>query len=125
MNKAAPVVTGGTLPLLVTVIALLSACSDPSPADKMLQQPGELKRGRSLFVGSCMGYCHSRQTAKKEVPYLFDCQWLHGGSDQQIFTSITNGVKGTLMQGVGNKLPDGSTDTWRIVAFLKSERRPC
>tara|TARA_B100001971_G_C18252644_1_gene579496 strand:+ start:1019 stop:1357 length:339 start_codon:yes stop_codon:yes gene_type:complete len=110
---------------LVAVVVLLTACGDSGPADRMLQQPEDLKRGRNLFVGSCMGYCHSMQDAKKDIPYLFDCEWLHGGSDDQIFTTITNGVEGTKMLGVGNKLPEGSTDTWRLVAFLKSERRPC
>ncbi len=91
----------------------------------MLQQPKEIKRGRNLFVGSCMGYCHSMQAVNKEAPFLFVCLWLHGGSDQQIFTTITNGIEGTKMQGVADKLPEGSVDTWRLVAFLKSERKSC
>jgi hypothetical protein len=52
-----------------------------------------------------------------------DCVWLHGGSDQEIFNTIFNGVEGTRMIGFGGKLPEGDQDIWKLVAHLKKKRQ--
>ena len=54
------------------------------------------------------------------MPSLFDCEWKHGASDQEIFNSISNGVPGTRMLGWGKALPQGDDDVWRVVAYLRS-----
>lgn len=72
-----------------------------------------------------MGYCHSLKPTRKEAPHLFDCTWLHGGSDQEIFNTISNGVQGTKMASYGGKFPEGEPDIWKIIAFLKTEGPAC
>jgi mono/diheme cytochrome c family protein len=112
--------------LVVVMLAMLvSACGGGSPVDDYLQDPAALKRGKSIFVGTCGGYCHSFSTGARDAPYLFDCTWLHGGSDEEVFASISNGVPTTRMIGFGGKLPEGDDDIWRLVAFLKSQRQAC
>ena len=46
----------------------------------------------------CTGYCHTTEGAGREAPDLFDCESMHGGSDQEVFTVITGGLPNTQMQ---------------------------
>jgi cytochrome c oxidase cbb3-type subunit 3 len=108
--------------LLVTELA---ACCGGSPVDEYLRDPAALKRGKSVFVGTWGAYCHGFSAGARDAPYLFDCTWIHGGSDQEVFDTIANGVPTTRMIGFGGKLPQGDADIWRVVAFLKSRRSGC
>ena len=113
--------------LIVTFIVV--ACGDTSetgsPADALLADADAVSRGRSLFVGTCAGYCHKLTPERVDAVYLFDCEWKHGGSDREIFNTVTNGVPNTRMVGFGTNFPEGESDLWRIIAFLKSNRDSC
>ena len=116
-----------TVYLIITFIAM--ACGDTretgSPADALLADADAVSRGRSLFVGTCAGYCHKLTPERVDAVYLFDCEWKHGGSDREIFNTVTNGVPNTRMVGFGTNFPEGESDLWRIIAFLKSNRDSC
>jgi mono/diheme cytochrome c family protein len=113
----------------VLAVALLAgfttACGRGSPAEAYLQDAGALKRGKSIFIGTCTGYCHSTAPGPRDAPFLFDCRWRRGGSDSAVFATIADGVPATRMISFRGKLPEGDADIWRIVAFLKSARRSC
>ena len=113
--------------LIVTFIVV--ACGDTSetgsPADALLADADAVSRGRSLFVGTCAGYCHKLTPERVDAVYLFDCEWKHGGSDREIFNTVTNGVPNTRMVGFGSNFPEGESDLWKIIAFLKSNRDSC
>ena len=98
-----------------------SGCEPASPATALLNDPAALKRGKLIYTGSCGGYCHNGGAS--DAPNLTDCNWLHGGSDQEVFDTISRGVDGTRMIGFAGKLPDGDGDIWNLVAYLKSERK--
>ena len=112
---------------LALVIAAACAKSAPaplpaSPAVAFQQDPAAVKRGKSLFIGTCGAYCHSMHDgARGDVPDLFDCAWKNGASDEEVFLVISNGVPGTRMVGYKGVLPDGDTDIWKLVAFLRVE----
>ena len=108
----------------LTVTLLLSACGSSSPADAYLADAEALKRGKALFVGTCAGYCHS-PAVERAAPYLFDCTWLHGNTDQELFDVIANGVPNTAMLGFQGKLPEGNADIWRLVAYIKDSSPEC
>ena len=93
-----------------------ATAADPVPA--MLKTPADLDRGRALFVGTCGAYCHHMTPGPGDAPYLFDCDWLHGGSDAEIFHTISAGVPNTRMVAFGGALPD--QDIWRLVAYVRS-----
>ena len=112
-------IAGLLLPL--GFVLLLAACTPDSPVAALQQDPAALKRGKLLYTGTCGGYCHS--SGSSDAPNLMDCTWLHGGSDQEVFNSISNGVIGTRMIGFGGKLPDGDQDIWKLVAYLKNVQR--
>jgi mono/diheme cytochrome c family protein len=92
--------------------------------------PDDVARGKALFTGTCAAYCHRTAQAEGapaaasggDAPNLFGCDWRHGGSDDQIFKTISAGVPGTRMVPFGGAIPD--EDIWRIVAYLKSAS-PC
>jgi mono/diheme cytochrome c family protein len=94
----------------------------PSPAVAFERDPAALKRGKGLFIGTCGAYCHSlHDGARGDVPDLFDCAWKNGATDEEIFLVISNGVPGTRMVGYKGVLPEGDTDLWKLVAFLRAE----
>jgi len=113
------------LPAVGLLAMIVAACGGGSPADEYLKDPAALQRGKSIFVGTCGGYCHSFSRGARDAPYLFDCTWLHGDSDEEIFATIANGVPATRMISFKDKLPEGDADIWRLVAFLRSQREGC
>jgi mono/diheme cytochrome c family protein len=115
---------GPILALLVSVCLALAALAErgahavdvPEPATAMT--PADLARGRAIFIGTCGAYCHKMVPGPGDAPYLFDCDWLHGGSDAQVFQSISKGVPNTRMVPFGGALKD--PDIWRLVAWMRS-----
>jgi mono/diheme cytochrome c family protein len=111
------------LVLIYCLATLIAGCEPDSPAATMQNDPEALRRGKLIYTGSCGGYCHRSSTGPSDAPNLMDCNWLHGGSDQEIFNTISNGVEGTRMIGFGGKLPEGDQDIWKLVAHLKKNRQ--
>lgn len=88
-----------------------------------LQSPADVARGKALFTGTCGAYCHrpsapASSQAVSDAPSLFDCDWIHGGSDAQVFHTIKKGVDGTRMVSFDGAIPDD--DIWRIIAYLRA-----
>ena len=76
--------------------------------------------GKALFEATCAGYCHATEGSKRSgrCPNLFDCEWKHGGSEGEIFHTVTEGAPRTEMVGFKGKLPDEIL--WKIIAYLRS-----
>lgn len=104
----------------LVVLVLLCGCGPASPVERYLNDPEALQRGKSIFVGTCGGYCHSVSPGPRDAPYLFDCTWKHGASDDDIFQVIANGVPNTRMVSFRDALPEGDEDIWRLVAFIRA-----
>jgi mono/diheme cytochrome c family protein len=100
--------------LIAGAVLLAAPLSQAQPAEP------DVHRGEQLFTALCSAYCHGRDPGKREAPFLFDCQWLHGGSETEIFTTVSNGVPNTRMVPFGGKLPNGDDDIRNLVAFIKS-----
>jgi mono/diheme cytochrome c family protein len=107
-------------------IALVeSSARADTPVDTSLQNPfagnaEAVATGKVIFEATCTGYCHATagSTRAGRCPNLFDCEWKHGGSDGEIFHSVTEGVPKTEMVGFKGKLPDEIL--WKIIAYLHS-----
>lgn len=94
-----------------------------SPVAQYRQDPEALKRGEGIFAGICGGYCHRlTAAAATDALFLFDCEWKHGGSDEEIFRTISQGVPDTRMVAFGEALP--AEDIWKVIAYLR-ERANC
>jgi len=107
---------------LLTLALVTSGCdSNQTPADRFLQDEAAVKRGQQLFIGMCGAHCHGLRPGNREAPFLFDCEWKHGGTFKEVFATISNGVPKTQMLPFGGKLPD--EDIWKLVAFLRAASR--
>lgn len=107
----------------LAVLCALAACTPgepPSPADALRTDTAALTRGQQLFTGVCAGYCHGLSPGPREAPYLFDCTWLHGGHDTDLYRVISEGVPETPMIAFAGQLPEGEDDIWRLVAYIRS-----
>src|SRR5262249_16467304 len=96
MRSATSVIGMAAIPFLVPVC---SQKRQETPADRFAKNPADVKRGKGIFVGTCAAYCHSLKKDNRDAPYLFDCEWLHGGTDADIHNTIANGVPNTRMVG--------------------------
>lgn len=77
--------------------------------------------GRQLFTGyNCAG-CHSGYAGGGMGPNLRDSVWIYGGSDVQLFSSITEG-RPNGMPAWGGKIP--RPQIWQIVAYLRTLGTP-
>jgi mono/diheme cytochrome c family protein len=97
-----------------------SAPPPESPAAAYARDPAAVTRGHQIFVGTCGAYCHSTHDVERDAPSLFDCTWKHGGSDEAIFKSISEGIPNTRMPPWKGALPEGDDDIWRVIAYLRS-----
>ncbi|MDP6414777.1 MAG: c-type cytochrome [Gammaproteobacteria bacterium] len=93
--------------------------------EAFMQDAEAVNRGQALFIGTCAGYCHKTTPEETDAVFLFDCQWIHGGSDQEIFDTVTNGVPNTRMVGFGSNFPEGEDDLWKIIAYLRINQQDC
>ena len=125
MRSAVPVMRAASIIFALLCLSVLSGCGGSSPADEFLKDPAAIKRGKSIFNGTCGGYCHGATPGPRDAPFLFDCVWLHGDSDEDLFTVISNGVPSTRMVSFKGALPEGDDDIWRLVAYLRSARQQC
>ena len=111
------------LPIILTKCG--EAKDSVSRAYAYMTDPEAVKRGRLLFVGTCAGYCHKLTPERVDALYLFDCDWKHGSSDQEIFNTVTIGVPNTRMLGFGTNFPEGENDLWKIIAFIRTNSAQC
>ncbi|MDE0982683.1 MAG: c-type cytochrome [Gammaproteobacteria bacterium] len=112
--------------VLPIILTKCGEAKDPvSRADSYMTDPEAVKRGRLLFVGTCAGYCHKLTPERVDALYLFDCDWKHGSSDQEIFNTVTIGVPNTRMLGFGTNFPEGENDLWKIIAFIRTNSPQC
>lgn len=114
------------------VIVSLTGCGENESMPQELavvqtfmQDQEALNRGRGLFIGACAGYCHKTTPEATDAVFLFDCEWKHGSSDQEIFDTVTIGVPNTRMVGFGSNFPEGEDDLWKIIAYLRVNQQPC
>lgn len=95
-----------------------------TPVDRYLGDPEALERGRAIYAGSCANFCHEVETDNDAVD-LFDCEWRHGHTAEDLFEIITRGIADTRMVGFGENFPEGEDDTWRLVAYMLANESGC
>jgi putative heme-binding domain-containing protein len=76
--------------------------------------------GQALFRGLCSG-CHGGAGRGGKGPDLTDNRWIHGSTDQDIASVISNGVPKTTMKKMGDALkPD---QIRKLIAYIRSLAR--
>ncbi len=109
--------------LLISVVLclipahLLAQSANGQVGNPFANDPQAIARGRTVFKAICSGYCHGTGKATR-CPNLLDCEWKHGGTEADVFRTVTEGVKKTEMVGFKDKLPDELIR--KIVAYIRS-----
>ena len=93
------------------------------PAGKEMKNPLEgkpeaIKEGDKIFDARC-SECHMDGTGGAG-PDLTDDTWIYGGSDAEVFETISGGRKGGMPSWKGVLSSD---DIWKVMAFIRSIHR--
>ena len=77
-----------------------------------------IAEGKKLFDRNC-AECHGDGTGGSG-PNLTDNEWLCGGSDAQIFATVSNGRPGGMPSWSSDLKDD---EIWKIIAFIRSLKK--
>lgn len=78
-------------------------------------KPEAIKAGEKIFDDKC-SECHMDGTGGAG-PNLTDDEWIYGGSDAEVFETISRGRKGGMPSWKSELSKD---DIWKVVAFIRS-----
>lgn len=87
------------------------AATNPKAGD-----PKAIDFGKNIYRGRC-AVCHGIDAKGYRGSDLTSGDWVHGGTDAQIFRTIRSGVPGTEMPGNANMSDD---ETWSVIAYLRT-----
>jgi len=96
--------------------------SHDKPAEatnKSVEREHAVEAGKQLFLDICSA-CHGPNGTGGHGPSLNTNEEVHQASDQELFTLIHNGIRGTEMKGFA--LPEN--EIWQLVAFVRSLSLP-
>jgi putative heme-binding domain-containing protein len=110
---AAAIVTSAT-------VLLAAQGAQPAATNPLAGKPEAIDGGKNIFRGRC-GVCHGIDAKGYRGSDLTSGDWVHGGSDAQIFKTIQSGVTGTEMPGNGNMSDD---EIWMVIAYLRTLAAP-
>lgn len=111
----------------VTVVLAVAAAGDAAAqartehdSNPLAGQATAIRQGQNIYRGRC-AVCHGIDAKGYRGSDLTSGDWVHGGSDRQIFTTITTGVAGTEMPGNTSLSED---EVWMLVAYLRTLSAP-
>jgi putative heme-binding domain-containing protein len=91
------------------------------PRDNPLQgNATAIKQGQNIYRGRC-GVCHGVDAKGYRGSDLTTGDWVHGGTDPQIFKTIRTGVPGTEMPGNPNMSEE---EIWMVISYLRTLSAP-
>jgi putative heme-binding domain-containing protein len=116
---------------LVVPVALASVLASwPTPAvaqdppkattNPLQGNPTALKQGQNIYRGQC-AVCHGIDAKGFRGSDLTTGDWVHGGTDAQIFKTIRAGVPGTEMPRHINLSED---EIWMVISYLRTLSSP-
>ena len=82
--------------------------------------PTAVKQGQNIYRGRC-AVCHGIDAKGYRGSDLTTGDWVHGGTDAQVFKTIQAGVPGTEMPGNVNMSEE---EIWMVLAYLRTLSAP-
>jgi cbb3-type cytochrome c oxidase subunit III len=106
---------------LITIMTLIAMVSFAS-ADSHKKNPYEgnadaINKGQQIFLDNC-SECHGDNATGGSGPGLTDDEWWYGGSDAEVFKTISNGEGFSMPAWLGNPLTED--DIWNVISFIRS-----
>jgi putative heme-binding domain-containing protein len=111
----------GVLALVPLAGVAVQAQEREQPRDNPLQgNATAIKQGQNIYRGRC-GVCHGIDAKGYRGSDLTTGDWVHGGTDPQIFKTIRTGVPGTEMPGNPNMSEE---EIWMVISYLRTLNAP-
>ncbi len=118
--------SGKSAPAAITfaLTCLLALAPAPAPAqptepartNPLQGNPTALRQGQNIYRGRC-AVCHGIDAKGYRGSDLTTGDWVHGGSDAQIFQTIRVGVAGTEMPG---NVSMSEEEIWMVLGYLRT-----
>ena len=122
-RSKAPLAKKASRALFAVLTMLIAAATTALIADAAadLRNPfagntDAVKAGEKIFDERCMD-CHGGDATGGAGPDLTDEKWIYGGSDADIFTTVSRGRKGG-MPSWGGQLKD--EEIWQVISYIRS-----
>ncbi len=111
----------GVLAIVPLAGVAVRAQEREQPRDNPLQgNATAIKQGQNIYRGRC-GVCHGIDAKGYRGSDLTTGDWVHGGTDAQIFKTIRTGVPGTEMPGNPNMSEE---EIWMVISYLRTLNAP-
>ena len=111
----------GVLAIVQLAGVAVGAQEREQPRDNPLQgNATAIKQGQNIYRGRC-GVCHGIDAKGYRGSDLTTGDWVHGGTDPQIFKTIRTGVPGTEMPGNPNMSEE---EIWMVISYLRTLSAP-
>jgi cbb3-type cytochrome c oxidase subunit III len=75
-----------------------------------------IKEGERVFDAKC-AECHGGDAMGQSGPDLTDDKWIYGGTDAEVFETVTNGRKGGMPSW---KRELSTDDIWKVITYIRS-----
>lgn len=112
------ILSGALFILLVANSAAMGRAQEKT--NPLAGKPEAINGGKNIYRGRC-GVCHGIDAKGYRGSDLTSGDWVHGGTDAQIFKTISLGVPGTEMPANGNMSDD---EIWMVLAYLRTLATP-
>src|SRR5262245_32075860 len=96
--------------------ATLAQAPEPARPNPVQGNATAIKQGQNIYRGRC-GVCHGIDAKGYRGSDLTSGDWVHGGTDAQVFKTIRAGVPGTEMPGHPNMSEE---EIWMVVSYLRT-----
>lgn len=109
--------------LLIAAVAVFAAVATEAQTVGVNPLAGDaaaIAQGKNIYRGRC-GVCHGIDAKGYRGSDLTTGDWVHGGSDAQIFKTIFEGVPGTEMPGNSTMSDE---EVWMVMAYLRTLSAP-
>jgi alcohol dehydrogenase (cytochrome c) len=107
---------GFAVAVAIGIAGMLRAAPQEPRTNPVAGQPEAIAEGKALFRNECL-YCHGPDgKGGGRGPDLTASRLVQGGSDADLYRTVSEGVPGSEMPGSGMR-PD---EVWNVVAYLRS-----
>jgi putative heme-binding domain-containing protein len=100
---------------LVAVFVLVPVSWAQAPAERLFNARADPGSGRKLWAANC-AVCHGDQGKGGRGPDLTTGKFRHGGTDDDLYRTMTNGLPGTEMPG----FPLSGLESMQLLAYLRT-----
>lgn len=103
------------MPGLGVAVLLVSGAWAQAPTARLFNARVDPEQGKKLWAANCAG-CHGLEGKGGRGPDLTSGKFLHGGTDDDLYRVLQNGLPGTEMPG----FPLGGVESMQVLAYVRA-----